>query len=112
MDLKTISHVTTWGNAASDINNNFEVIKEAIKSEDKEYALAKGLFKTLEYLKEAYPYPEIGDWAYVGTGFPAKYYTWNGTEWELSEDQKQPEDVSLEGYIQSEYVNDVTKILY
>ncbi len=111
MDLKTISHVSPWGAVASILNDNFTVIKEAIELGNSEQSLAKGLFKSLEDLSVAYPNPPIGTWAYVGTSFPAYTYTWNGTSWEKSEETKQPDDISLEGYIMSEEVKDPTTIL-
>lgn len=112
MDLRTIKQNTTWGEAAADINLNFSEVNNVIESDFSKTSLAKGLFPDLESLKSAYPYPEIGCWAYVGTSFPAYYYTWNGTSWERSEEMSQPDKVKLIGYIQSEYVSDPTKILY
>ena len=55
---------------------------------------------------------DIGDWGYVGTSFPAYIYTWNGTSWEKSEDQTQPDEIELETYIQSMEVDDPATILY
>ena len=112
LDLKRISHVISWGDAASLLNDNFRVIKEAIESENSEQSLAKGFFKSLEDLRNAYPSPVEGDWAYVGTSFPAYTYTWNGISWVKSSEKKQPEEIVLDGYIQSEEVKDPTKILY
>ena len=112
LDLKRISHVISWGDAASLLNDNFRVIKEAIESENSEQSLAKGMFKTLTDLRNAYPNPVEGDWAYVGTSFPAYTYTWNGTSWVKSGETKQPDEIELEGYIQSAEVDDPTTILY
>ena len=112
MDLRTISKITTWGEVASDLNNNFTVIKDVIEFDNQKNTLALGFFTSLADLREAYPNPVLGNWAYVGTSFPADYYTWNGTSWEKSEDPGQPETVELEGYIQSEEVSDPTKILF
>ena len=111
MDLRTIKQNITWGEAAADINLNFSEVNNVIESDFSKTSLAKGLFPDLESLKSAYPYPEIGCWAYVGTSFPAYYYTWNGTSWVRSDDQIMPEDVSLYGYITSEQVSDPTRIL-
>ena len=112
MDLQSISQITTWGTAASVLNDNFNKVRDVIESDKVDQSLAKGVFKTLNDLKSAYPYPETGAWAYVGTSFPAYYYTWNGTSWEKSEDTKQPDKIVLDGYLQSEEVDDPTKILY
>jgi hypothetical protein len=111
MDLKLISKITTWGNAASDINRNFSIVKEVIESSTKEQSLALGLFRSLEDLENAYPDPERGVWAYVGTSFPANIYTWNGTSWILGENPEQPDKVVLEDYIQSEEVHSPSEIL-
>ena len=112
LDLKRISHVISWGDAASILNDNFRVIREAIESGDSEQSLAKGFFKSLEDLRNACPNPVIGDWGYVGTSFPAYTYTWNGTSWVKSGEPKQPDEIELEGYIQSVEVDDPTTILY
>ena len=112
MDLRTIKQNTTWGEAANDINLNFSEVNDVIESDLLKTSLAKGLYPNLESLKSAYPAPEIGCWAYVGTSFPAYYYTWNGASWEKSEEMNQPDKIKLIGYIQSEYVSDPTKILY
>jgi len=112
MNLQSISHVTTWGTAAGVLNDNFDVVREAIESGNSEQSLAKGIFKTLDDLRTAYPDPLEGDWAYVGTSFPAYKYIWNGISWEKSEDQEQPDEIELETYIQSVEVDDPTTILY
>lgn len=41
----------------------------------------KGLFASVESLKEAYTKGAAGDYAYVGDALPARLYRWNGTEW-------------------------------
>lgn len=112
MNLQSISHIYSWGTAASVLNDNFEKVREAIESGKSEQSLAKGFFKTLEDLSAAYPSPGEGSWAYVGTSFPAYIYTWNGTSWVKSEDQEQPDEIELETYIQSVEVKDPTTILY
>ena len=112
MNLQSISHIYSWGSVASVLNDNFEKVREAIESGNSEQSLAKGIFKTLDDLRTAYPSPTIGDWAYVGTSFPAYTYTWNGTSWVKSGESKQPDDIELEGYIQSSEVDDPTTILY
>ena len=112
MNLQSISHIYSWSTVASVLNNNFDKVREAIESGNSEQSLAKGIFKTLDDLRAAYPNPEIGSWAYVGTSFPAYIYTWNGTSWEKSEDQTQPDEIELETYIQSMEVDDPATILY
>lgn len=112
MDLQSISQITTWGIVASVLNDNFNKVRDVIESDKVDQSLAKGVFKTLQDLKTAYPYPEIGYWAYVGTSFPAYTYTWNGISWVKSSEMRQPDKIELEGYLQSEEVNDPTKILY
>jgi hypothetical protein len=112
MDLKSISHLSTWGSVASALNDNFNLVRDYIEFENTNQSLAKGIFETLEDLEIAYPNPNEGDWAYVGTSFPAYIYTWNGTSWVKSEDQEQPDKIELEGYIKSEQISDPTAILY
>ena len=74
-------------------------------------SLALGFFLSLENLRTFCPNPEIGNWAYVGTSFPANYYTWDGTSWIISEERKHPETISLIDYIESEEVSDPSIIL-
>jgi len=112
MNLQSISNIPSWGTAASVLNDNFDKVRDAIETENKNQSLAKGIYKTLEDLKNTYPYPKIGDWGYVGTSFPAYTYTWNGTSWEKSAEPGQPDEIELEGYIRSEEVKDPTTILY
>ena len=112
MDLQSISQITTWGTAASVLNENFRKVRDVIESEKVDQSLAKGVYKTLQDLKTAYPNPSKGTWAYVGTSFPAYTYTWNGTSWVKSGETKQPDEIELEGYIQSAEVDDPTTILY
>ena len=112
MNLQSISQIYSWGTVASVLNDNFEKVREVIESGNSEQSLAKGVFPTLDDLEAAYPTPNIGDWGYVGTSFPAYYYTWNGTSWVRSASPKQPDDIELVGYIQSEEVKDPTTILY
>ena len=112
MNLQSISHIYSWGTVASVLNDNFEKVREAIESGNSEQSLAKGVFPTLVDLEAAYPSPNIGDWGYVGTSFPAYLYTWNGTSWEKSKDQTQPDEIELETYIQSVEVDDPATILY
>ncbi len=112
MNLQSISHINSWGTAASVLNDNFDEVRDAIESGNSEQSLARGIFNTLEDLKNAYPDPAEGDWGYVGTSFPAYYYTWNGTSWVKSKEPSQPEDIELEGYIKSMEIKDPTAILY
>ena len=44
-------------------------------------AANKGLFTTIEKLKETYPFPHDGWWALVGTALPAPIYVAEGGEW-------------------------------
>lgn len=112
MNLQSISHIYSWSTVASVLNDNFDEVREAIESGNSEQSLAKGIFKTLGDLESAYPDPVEGDWAYVGTSFPAYKYTWDGTSWVKSKDQEQPDDIELETYIKSTEVKDPTTILY
>ena len=44
----------------------------------------KGLFKDIESLRQAYPHPEPGQYAYVGEEFPAELWMSEGGEWKNS----------------------------
>ena len=90
MDLQSISQITTWGTAASVLNENFRKVRDVIESEKVDQSLAKGVLKhPWKTSRNAYPNPCKGDWAYVGTSFPAYTYTWNGTSWVKSSEKKQ-----------------------
>ena len=112
MDLKVLPKVTTWKKATEIINNNFEDVGAGIDSSGNEYLLAKGLYKTLEDLKNSHPYPEIGSWAFIGDGFPAQIFRWDGINWVPDRWMGRPDSIDLIDYIESEPIEDPTLILY
>lgn len=65
-----------------------------------------GLFPSLEALQSAHPNPTVGQYAYVGTGFPADIYVCQtaGT-WTDSEQDYDGDNVDLTDYATKEEVN-------
>lgn len=72
----------------------------------------KGMFLTAAKLHAAHPSPRVGDWAYVGTGFPAAIYVCEtaGT-WADSGSTYNGGNVNLAGYATKDYVHDRFRLL-
>ncbi|MBQ8711547.1 MAG: hypothetical protein IJ551_01795 [Prevotella sp.] len=66
----------------------------------------QGLYLTADKLQNAHPNPSVGDWAYVGNGFPAAIYLCeqNGV-WTNTGAEYTGGNVSLDEYATKNYVN-------
>ena len=71
----------------------------------------KGLFSTLDELKEAYPKPQDGWWAIVGTNLPSPIYSVKNGQWVASGGNSGEAVIELTAYLQSQEIDDVTEIL-
>ena len=81
MGLNKIDSATNWGQAAADINTNFETIAaDVIKVKDAT-TRNKGYFATAEDLFAALPSGQIGDVAFVGAEYPFKVYRRDAYGW-------------------------------
>jgi hypothetical protein len=84
-DLNNVPSTGTFGNSINLVNQNFGLVKDAIKGLEGRTIRSKGLFPTQAALTAAYPSPKVGDYAYVGSGLPATIYdclvegTWHNT---------------------------------
>lgn len=66
-----------------------------------------GLFSTAEALAEKYPTPEVGDYAFVGEGFPAAIYVCTTAgEWSDSGETYEGDSIDLQDYAKKEDVGD------
>lgn len=77
-DLKNIQRFGSWSNCVNDLNTNFYNLDQNLSEIEKDGSKSKGLFPTLTVLRNLHPNSEYGDWALVGTEFPATIYIWNG----------------------------------
>ena len=111
MDYNKIPIEGTWQDAAEKINDNFNLTGAKVDELSKKTDKNKGLFTTLENLKESFPTPVDGDWAYVGTSLPATIYTAKDGIWSASGGTGGGSDITLTDYLQSEPISDITQIL-
>ena len=69
----------------NDLNENFEIIDEAIASGSMAKGLKpSGLYATYDELIEAIVNPEVGTTYLVGEFAPYELFTWTGSEWVLA----------------------------
>lgn len=84
-NLNNVPNSGTYGVAINEVNHNFSLVKGAIDGLEARTIRSKGLFPTVAALNAAYPSPQVGDYAYVGSGLPAEIYdcvtagTWHDT---------------------------------
>ena len=100
-NFNAVPSVGTFGNSVATINANFTQAKVAIEKVQHLTSKGKGLFATLTALQTAIPSPKVGDWAAVGSSFPAELYVCNtaGT-WTDSQQTVGAGDIDLSDYMQ------------
>lgn len=108
MDFNQIKQDGYWKDAAESLNDNFNKISVEIDNISEKTERAKGLFSTLERLKQVIPNPKDGDWAYVGTSFPASIYLVEDGEWVTKGGTGGGSEISLKDYLQSTPVSDIS----
>lgn len=100
MELSTIKTKTTWSEVANTINQNNQKIEAAILNATEKL---RGYFITEESLRNIIPVGKLGDIAYVFNantgGFSYYIYTWNGSNWENTNQQYTTPDVNLNDYV-------------
>ena len=96
--LNTIPNQGTFGEAVAAMNTNFSLVSTAIGEVEYNTRKNKGLFPAAAALAAAVT-PAIGDWALVGSSFPAAIYvcTTAGT-WTDSGNTYAGDNVSLNNY--------------
>ncbi len=100
-NFNVVPSVGTFGNSVATINANFNQAKVAIERVQHLTSKGKGLFATLTALQTAIPSPKVGDWAAVGSSFPAELYVCNtaGT-WTDRQQTVGAGDIDLSDYMQ------------
>jgi alpha-L-fucosidase len=93
----------TFGSAVDKINANFTLAWVAIGNVEYSTSRNKGLFASVNALTSTIPNPQKGDWAMVGSGFPAEIYVCNtnGT-WTDSGQTYEGDNVNLNDYMTAE----------
>lgn len=81
MAINTIQSSGTWGQAASDINNNFTSMSTEIVKIRNTTSVKLPWATTVAELKQFVPNPYEGQFGLVGSTLPATIYKWNGTNW-------------------------------
>lgn len=107
MGYSNIKQHGYWSETANTLNYNFNKIDAEINELNGKTTKSKGLFRTEVLLKNAYPSPEPGDWAFVGTSFPAQIWIEEEGEWVNSGGTGGNNEIALSGYINSEIVSSV-----
>lgn len=100
MELNNIPTQGSWGDAAGNVNDNFQKTKVAVEKLEQSTTKFKGYFSSLSLLTSAVPSPKIGDTAWVGDTYPGVVYDCitNGT-WRDTTTVPSTGSVDLTGYI-------------
>ena len=75
-DLNYISRKGKWIDSVDDLNENFKRFETELVTMENDVQKCKGLFPSLAKLREMYPDPLEGSWAYVGAKLPAPIYVY------------------------------------
>ena len=98
--FNNIPKTGTFGGAVDQINANFYLAYVAIGDVEYETRKNKGLFASADALNAAIPHPTIGDWALVGTSFPATIYVCDTDDiWTNSQQSYSGDSVELNDYL-------------
>lgn len=100
MELNTIKQDSTWGEASSAINTNFNKIDISIEGLRDATVRNKGYYKTSDELIALNPTAPAGAKAYVGSYFPYDIYLWDSSTmtWVYSGDKGGDESLDLDNY--------------
>jgi len=81
MGINKINSESNWGEAAANLNNNFDTLNADILKIKDATTRNKGYFATSENLFSALPSAKVGDVAFVGAEYPYAVYRWDGIGW-------------------------------
>lgn len=81
MGINKINSKSNWGEAAANLNSNFDTLNAAILQIKGATTRNKGFYSTPEALIAAVPTGQLGDVAYVGAPEALAIWEWNGSEW-------------------------------
>lgn len=112
MSYNNINRSGYWKDAANSLNYNFNKIFSEITELKEKLIKSKGLFKTIDDLKNRYPNPVQGDWAIVGDTIPGEIFIVDeNNQWVSSGELGGGDSIDLSEYIKSELVDNVISIL-
>ena len=110
MNINKILNQGYWKDIAESLNDNFNNISTEIEKLQEKTEKAKGLFTSLQNLQTAFPNPVDGDWAYVGTSFPALIYICQNGTW-INSGGTGGTEIILNDYLKSVQITNLTEIL-
>lgn len=105
MNLDQVKQQGYWEDAAESLNSNFNKIGTEIDAIKEKTERSKGLFSNVEELKRTIPNPIDGDWALVGSSFPAQIYIAKGGQWIDTGETGGPE-IALNDYLKYRSVDE------
>lgn len=112
MSYSSIKQNGYWKDTANSLNYNFNKIDTQISSLEGKVTKSKGLFKTSEELTTAFPNPQPGDWALVGSSLPAQLWTESDGAWvDSGGTSGSTIDIDLTEYTKSEVITNPSDIL-
>jgi len=103
MELNKIKTDTIWGEAAADVNNNFQRVGIELDKFKDVTLRNKGYFSSESVLREKHPYPQVGDTAWVGSPFPGYVYKCETIGvWTATTDKPDTGEINMEGFAKKE----------
>lgn len=114
MELTEIkSKGISWGQAATELNNNFNKVNSAVEQVKNATTKNKGFYSSLSALIAAYPTASIGDKAYVDNSGASgemryKVYQYDGS-WKDTGKEFTEESVNLGNYYDKEQIDAMIK---
>lgn len=110
-NLVQIQTDSDWGQASSNINQNFAQLDVAVEAVKNATVKFKGYFSTEAALKSAYPSPKNGDTAWAGTPYPGKAYEVKNGLWSNTETVPETGEVPLSDYYTKEQIDSRYKLI-
>ena len=111
MGINKINSKSNWGEAAANLNNNFDTLNADILKIKDATTRNKGYFATAEDLFAALPSGQIGDVAFVGAEYPFKVYRRDTYGW-ANTGEYGGESVDLHEYYTKDEVDEKTEVLH
>lgn len=99
-NLNNIPSSGSFGNIVSQLNSNFNIIKDAVGAVEYSTSRCKGMYASSTALQSVVPSPKVGEWALIGQAFPCDIYVCNtaGT-WVDSGSDYSGDSVDLNDYV-------------
>lgn len=98
-NISQIKVDSDWGTEAARINQNFQNMNTDLEKVKSATTKFRGYFTSETGLKQKYPFPKVGDTAWVGEPYPGKVYdvVTDGT-WHNTDTAPDTESVELQDY--------------